>query len=174
MLTKGKREYRIDIFNLSYQLHELNFKINDTLLSEIENSVLTKGSGSCKVTLQKSETMISLHLSIDAEVELICDRSLDSFSHPMLLVEDVIIKYGEEDDDSHEEYMVIRRETPSIFVDGLIYEFISLAVPMKKLHPRYEGKATPDLIYSTKAKKKEKTEDVIDPRWEALKKLRDK
>ncbi len=174
MLTKGRREYQIDIFNLSNQLHELEFEIDDALLSMTENSALSKGKGVCKLQLQKSETMITLHFSIQANVELTCDRSLDKYSHPMSIEEDFIIKFGEEDDDSNEEYTIIRKDTPSIFVDGLIYEFISLAVPMKKLHPRYEGQETPDLIYSTKGSVEEKKEEVVDPRWEALKKLKDK
>lgn len=174
MLTKGRREYQIDIFNLSNQLHEFEFAIGDALLSMTENSVLTRGRGNCKLQLQKSETMMTLHFSIDVEVELTCDRSLDEYSHPMNIEEDYIIKFGEVDDDSHEEYTIIRKDTPSIYVDSLIYEFISLAVPMKKLHPRYEGQETPDLIYSSQVSEEEKTEEVVDPRWEALKKLKDK
>ncbi|XOV93654.1 MAG: DUF177 domain-containing protein [Bacteroidota bacterium] len=173
MLTKGRREYQIDIFNLSNQLHELEFEIDDALLSMMENSVLTRGSGNCKIGLQKSETMMSIHFSIDAVVELTCDRSLDEYDYPLTIEEDLIIKFGEEDDDSNDEYTIIRKDTPSIFVDSLIYEFISLAVPMKKLHPRYEGQDTPDMIYSSKIEE-EKTEDNVDPRWEALKKLKEK
>ncbi|MEQ8336541.1 MAG: DUF177 domain-containing protein [Cyclobacteriaceae bacterium] len=175
MLTKGRREYQIDIFNLSNQLHEFEFAIDDALLSMTENSALTRGKGNCKLLMQKSETMMTLHFSIAVEVGLTCDRSLDSYSYPMNIEEDYIIKFGEVDDDSHEEYTIIRKDTPSIYVDSLIYEFISLAVPMKKLHPRYEGQETPDLIYSTKiSDEEEKTEEVADPRWEALKKLKDK
>lgn len=174
MLTKGRREYQIDIFNLSNQLHEFEFGIDNALLSMTENSVLTRGKGICKLQLQKSETMMTLHFSIDVEVELTCDRSLDEYSHPMNIEEDYIIKFGEVDDDSHEEYTIIRKDTPSIYVDSLIYEFISLSVPMKKLHPRYEGQETPDLIYSSQESEEEKTEEVVDPRWEALKKLKDK
>ncbi len=172
MLTSGRRAYQIDIYNLSDQLHEFEFEIDDALVSMMEHSVLSKGKGTCKVLLQKSETMMTLHFSIDVKVELTCDRSLEKYDYPIATKEDLIVKFGEEDDDSHEEYTIIRKDTPSIFVDGLIYEFISLAVPMKKLHPKYEGQDSPDMIYSTK--EEEKTEEVVDPRWEALKKLKDK
>jgi uncharacterized metal-binding protein YceD (DUF177 family) len=44
---------------------------------------------------------------------------------------------------------------------------------MKKLHPRYDGQETPDLIYQTEVTEDESEED-IDPRWAELKKLSNK
>lgn len=171
MLTKGKRAYQIDIFNLSNQLHEFEFHIDNELLAWDEHSELSEGNGTCKVKLQKSETMMDLLFLIDVSVELTCDRSLEKFDHQINIEEDVIVKFGEADDDSHEEYTIIKKDTPSIFVDGLIYEFINLAVPMKKLHPKHKDQDSPDMIYSTQVE--EKAEEIVDPRWEALKKLKD-
>ena len=172
MLTNGRREYQIDIYSLSNDLHEYDFEINDILLSTPVNSILERGKGTCHIKLQKSETMITLHFSIDAKVELTCDRSLDKFQHPITLEEDVMVKFGEEEKVLNEEVFVIRKDSPSIFVDEIIYEFISLAVPMKKLHPRYEGVESPDLVYSSPAEEV-KNDEEVDPRWEALKKLKE-
>ena len=65
-----------------------------------------------------------------------------------------------------------------------IYEFINLEVPIKKLHPRFQEEETQDddsdslLIYSTEAENEadsdSPSEDLIDPRWLALKSLKDK
>ena len=97
MLTNGRREYQIDIYSLSNDLHEYDFEINDILLSTPVNSILERGKGTCHIKLQKSETMITLHFSIDAKIELTCDRSLDKFQHPIELEEDVMVKFGEEE-----------------------------------------------------------------------------
>ena len=54
----------------------------------------------------------------------------------------------------------------------LIYESVVLSVPMKKISPDVSEE---DLkILEKFSVKKEEQEEVIDPRWEALKKLKDK
>lgn len=169
---KGLREFQIDIFSLTHKLHEFEFEITDKLFTQYEESLLEKGEGVCKVTLQKSETMMALHFDIDAKVELTCDRSLDKFWQPVKLKEDLIIKFGDENYALSDDVLVIRNDTPSINVGEYIYEFISLAIPMKKLHPRYQDEEEQsDLIYSSGKDQKDKKGE-IDPRWEALKRLK--
>lgn len=175
MGAKGLNEFQINIFNLTNKLHEFDFEINDKLFSNQEFSLIEKGSGKCHLALEKSETMMNLHFKIEVEVELTCDRSLDTFRHPIKLEEDIIIKFGEEDYILSEEIEVIRKDTPSINIGDYIYEFISVAVPMKKLHPRFQDEENePDLIYTSEDEEEEtENKDNVDPRWEALKKLKD-
>lgn len=173
---KGLKEFQIDIFSLSNKLHEFEFEITDKLLQVYEHSLLEKGEGTCKLELLKSETMMTLSFNITGKIELTCDRSLDKFMYPIDLEEKIIIKFGEEDYSLSDDVLVIKSDTPSLNVGDLIYEFINLAVPMKKLHPRYkdEDEDQPDLIYSSQDEDtNEKNDQEVDPRWEALKKLRD-
>lgn len=171
---KGLREFQIDIFSLSNKLHEFEFEITGKLFSLYENSLIEKGEGICKLSLLKSETMMTLHFAIDAKVELICDRSLDTFWYPVRLEEEVIIKFGDGDYALSDDVLVIKSDTSSINVGDYIYEFISLAVPMKKLHPRYgDEEDQPEIIYSSNDDEGEEgSKENTDPRWEALKKLK--
>ncbi|WP_421872028.1 YceD family protein [Marinoscillum sp.] len=173
---KGLREYQIDIFSLSHKQHEFEFKIDDQLFSQFEERIVDHGSGVCHLQLDKSETMMTLHFHIDAQVELICDRSLDAFDYPMEIDEQVIIKFGEDNYTLSEEVMVIRQDTPSINIGDFIYEFITLAVPLKKLHPRYGDELDeddePEMIYTSHDEPDEDQSQETDPRWEALKKLK--
>lgn len=174
MLTKGLREFQIDVFSLSQKLHEFEFEITDKLFSIYDQSIVKKGRGICKLSLQKAETMMTLHFDIDVEVELTCDRSLEKFWHPIRLNEKIIIKFGNDNYSLSEDVIVMRNDTPSLNVSGFIYEFIMLAVPMKKLHPLFENEVgQPDLIYtSIEDPSTEEESGTIDPRWEALKKLK--
>jgi uncharacterized protein len=175
---KELREFQINIFNLANGSHEFEFEITDKLFENRDYSLIERGRGQCKIQLIKSETMLNLHLDIEAETELICDRSLDLFWYPMSLEEDIIIKYGEDNYSLSEDVLVIKHETSSINVGDFIYEFLNLAVPMKKLHPRFgdedENEETETLIYSSLNEQSENEQsDKIDPRWEALKKLKE-
>lgn len=173
---KGLREFQIDIFRLSHKQHEFEFDIGDELFSQFEHSIVEHGKGKCHLLLEKTETMMTLHFRIDAEIELICDRSLDVFNYPLKLDEQVIIKFGEDNYTLSEEVMVIRMDTPSINIGDFIYEFITLAVPLKKLHPRYEEAFDeddePEMIYTSQEESDEEESQESDPRWEALKKLK--
>ena len=168
------REFQIDIFGLSHGQHEFRYEIRDNLFKIHKQGILEKGKGQCLLDLQKSETMMTLQFNIDVEVELVCDRSLDPFIHPIKLKETIIIKFGDDNYSLSEDVLVIKSDTPSLNVSEFIYEFIMLAVPMKKLHPRYGAQdEQPDLIYSSREETTDE-EKATDPRWEALKKLKKK
>ncbi|REE01018.1 YceD family protein [Marinoscillum furvescens] len=169
------KEFHIDIFNLGLKQHEFEFKIDERLFQLHEHSLIEKGSGTCKLLLDKTATMMTLDFHIDVKIELTCDRSLDTFDYPIQLDEQLIIKFGEENYSLSEEVLVIKGDTPTIDVSEYIYEFINVAVPMKKLHPRYEGQEDeqPDMIYTSQGDEPEENEETVDPRWEALKKLKD-
>jgi uncharacterized protein len=117
--------------------------------------------------------MMTLTFDLNVGVELVCDRSLDTFIFPIEEKHELMVKFGEVDEELSDELLVISRETQTLDTAPYLYEFISLAIPMKKLHPRYEGQDTPELIYQTEVTEEESGEK-IDPRWEALKKLSNK
>jgi len=66
----------------------------------------------------------------------------------------------------------------AIDMSQYIYEFISMGIPMKKLHPKYNNENQNNdeqLFYSSTVDDSQtvKNKEEIDPRWEALKKLKD-
>jgi uncharacterized protein len=90
----------------------------------------------------------------------------------------VIYKFGAEEKEIDDDVIQITRNHQIINLAQNIFELITIAVPMKKLHPRYDLEAEPDdeLIYTTRDIEEESEDDSSepDPRWEALKKLKNK
>src|SRR5678815_4315677 len=91
----------------------------------------------------------------------------------------VVFKYGDEDQELTDEIVIISREAVSLELGQYIYEFIALAVPMKKLHPRFRDEEDSEddiegkIVYSSSSDDDHKNDDEsIDPRWEQLKKLK--
>lgn len=175
MRMNGLREFQIDIFNLSLKQHEFEFEIDNRLFGIHEQNIVEKGSGRCKLELDKSATMMTLRFHIEVSVELTCDRSLDQFDYPIEVDEQVIIKFGEDNYTLSEDVLVIKNDTANINISEYIYEFIMLAIPMKKLHPRYEETEDEEnsLIYTSESEETSEESEEVDPRWEALKKLKD-
>ena len=160
---RTSEKYRIDIFKLSNETHDYDFDIDNDFFDLFEFSDIKEGSGSCHVTLAKSPSMITMDFNIEAGLVLTCDRSLDNFDYPIQVNEQIMFKYGDEEADLSE----------SVNISHYLFEMISVAVPMKKLHPRFEEseESEDEIIYSSDNQQETTDDEPIDPRWNALKDL---
>jgi uncharacterized protein len=171
------KAFKINIIGLSNKQHQFDFQIGEEFFRQYGKGLVSEGELEAVVTLDKSETMIEARFEIKGKVKLICDRSLDPFQHPLKIDEKIIFKYGDTNEELSDEIIMIHRDSDSLELGQYIYEFINLAVPMKKLHPRYEGELDLDeaegkIIYTSGADTGDEGDEDIDPRWEQLKKLK--
>jgi uncharacterized metal-binding protein YceD (DUF177 family) len=97
----------------------------------------------------------------------------------------LLVRFGPEDLEMDENVLQIVPETQFINIAQHLYDFIGLAVPMKKLHPRFieetgnedeEDESEGLLIYTTGTAEEEEDDDdedgPVDPRFEALRKIK--
>ena len=177
---KASRKYDIDIINLSNETHDYEYVIDSSFFQGFEGSYIEKGNLNVKVALTKSETLLMSSFHIDGIVGLICDRSLEPFDYEIKTSNNLIFKYGDDYVELTDEIVTIPHNAQKINVAQYIYEFIGLAVPMKKLHPKFKKEedefeeADTILIYSTTSETEgeEEDKDEIDPRWDILNKLK--
>ncbi len=170
---KTLEKYRIDIYKLANKAHEYDFEINDEFFECFEFSEINEGSGKSHVILNKSDSLITLEFDIDVTVKLICDRSLDEFNFQVNLTDQMMYKYGEEEAELSDEVKVITQNTQSINLAQPLFELISVSVPVKKLHPRYkDDENEQDALFYQSDDGEKVDEEVVDPRWNALKNLK--
>ena len=93
------------------------------------------------------------------------------------LKEKYIYKFGDKPEVLSDEMEVIPYGVPKINVSQHIFDFISLQIPIKKLHPKFRnevgGNEKGIMVYSDSSKKAEVENESIDPRWADLLKLKD-
>lgn len=167
--------YNIDIYKLQNGIHEYEFRVNPAFFEALDQELITEGNGLVKVQLEKTDSMINLDLNIDIKVRLTCDRSLEEFDYPLTLTKFLVLKFGEEFEELDEDLLVIEKNTQRINLAHHIYDHVALAIPMKKLHPKFADETDEDeLIYSSADENSDdsKEEEEIDPRWKALKDLK--
>ena len=180
---KELSKYNIDIYGLEDKQYDYDMESGDAFFEELEQDIVEKGHFKTHVQLIKSATMIQIHFHTEGTVGLICDRSLEPFEEPFVSDEKIILKYGDRNEELTDEIEIIYRNTPRINVARYIFEFIALSLPFKKIHPdlRDEEDGLPGqedevvLVYSSQSDndtEEEEPEEKIDPRWEALKKLK--
>jgi len=166
--------YRVNIAGLSNDVHTFQYEIDDAFFGQYGRDLVSGGSFHADVVLDKTESMITVGFEIHGRAMLICDRCLEPFDYPIDLHKAVIFKFGELDEEISDEIVNIRRDTIQLEIGQYIYEFISLEVPMKKLHPRFRDEELPGegkIVY-TSGEEPEPPDEPTDPRWDILKKLK--
>ncbi len=169
--------FSVNIIGLSLSKHSFEFELGRAFFQQYDSELVSEGTLKAVVALSKHETFIEAIFEIQGSVRLLCDRSLEEFDFPISTRHKLVYKYGDENKEISEEMVMIHRDSASLDLGQPMYEYITLAVPMKKLHPRFqeeddsseEGK----LIYTSSDNSKDDDEDgSVDPRWEILKKLK--
>ena len=145
----GKGVFDIDIFKLANGRHSLEFEFDSAFFGLFEDSVIENGKGTVKIDLDRTPTLITLNFHLIGEIELVCDRSLDTFMYPIDETQEVRIKYGDHWEELSEELLLIPTNTQKVDVGQFVYEFVSLAIPMKKLHPRFADDDEEEFIFSS-------------------------
>lgn len=168
------RDFSVNILGLSKGVHQFEFQLGEDFFKKYGQEVVAKGKLSSVVVLDKKETFIEADFKIEGDAFLVCDRSLDEFDFPFSISRKIVFKYGDEPKEVSDEIIIITHDQQKLDVGQLMYEFIVLEIPIKKLHPRFQQEAEDEtegkIIYTSSTG--ESDEEVIDPRWEKLKKLK--
>ncbi|TAG03119.1 MAG: DUF177 domain-containing protein [Cytophagia bacterium] len=171
---------RIPITGLKNQSYQYKYRLSDKFFKTYFEDSIPNGTIDIILTLQKSEIMIQTTIELKGVLTLVCDRSLDEFEEELDVVEKMIYKFGEKAEIQDIGLEIIPREAHEINFEEIIYELIGLALPTKKLHPRFRDENTNEddeqdsfLVYSSdNGKDEDEKEEEIDPRWAALSKLK--
>ena len=178
---KAKRDFDIHVFKLSNGVHEYQFKMEDSFFELFDNEIAKTGNLEVRVSLDKSERMIQMAFEIEGKVGLTCDRSLEPFDEEIFSETRMIYKFGEEEQELSEDVMVILPDTQAINIADILFEFLLLAIPMKKLHPKFRDEDQDDesevipIYFSEEendAEDDQTEQELMDPRWEKLKNLK--
>ena len=169
-------KYDINIYGLEEKNHEYEFEGNDSFFNEFEQDIIEGGEFKVNLILEKTSSFIRLNLDIKSNLRLLCDRSLEVFSEDFLSFEKHIFKFGSTSEEMSDELEVIPYGTPKINIAQLLFEYIILQVPVKKLHPRFrdDDDVEGTMVYSDPNFKQEEEEEKLDPRWAALINLKNK
>lgn len=170
--------FGVNIISLSNKIHQFDYELGEAFFRSFGSDLITQGNFRADVELNKHETFIEATFKIKGTAVLTCDRSLEAFDFPIWTEKKIMFKYGDRDEEISDEIIMINRETATLEIGQYMYEFVVLAIPLKKLHPRFRAEDLQDdessegkIVYSSE-KPGENEEKEIDPRWNILKKLK--
>ena len=119
--------------------------------------------------------ILNLHFHFKGNVVAPCDRCLDPVEIPLEYTESLIVKLVEHPDESLNEdnLWFIDENEYALDVFHFVYESIRLAIPIKITHPDDEqgnSRCNPEILKILENLSLK--ESQIDPRWEALKQIK--
>ncbi len=173
---KSLQQYSIPFSGLKNGHHSFELDVNDSFFNEFEYSIVKNGELKVDLDLEKQETMLILDFHIRGQVMVECDVCLSPLPVELDIREKQIAKFAAEEEDEDAEILVLNKNDHQVDVSTLIYEYINLAVPFIN---RCEdtGRVCDEEMISKLADLSGNTDEKTsgtDPRWEALKNIKDK
>ncbi|WP_303926004.1 DUF177 domain-containing protein [Draconibacterium sediminis] len=174
-----KSKYNIEFKGLKEGLHDYQFEVNDKFFVHFEESLVDNGEVSVKVELEKRSAFLKLSFALEGWLELVCDRCLDSYQQDVSLETELFVKFGEEDEfEDGDNVIWVLPEEHAINLTQIIYEYVTLSIPLRHVHPDESGEngCNQEMIDRlnniTQFDAEDDEEEEIDPRWAALKNLK--
>ena len=139
--------FYIKILHLSEGEHHYHFTIPESFLEQFTASSPKIGKGRIALTLHKVSSTLHLKFSIHCQLTLRCDRTLRSFEDSLDISKELIVKEGEKEELLSDEVLTVSKRSTGITLDQHIYDYISLALPIKCLHP--DCRDTQHFVYTS-------------------------
>ncbi len=169
---KQKAQYIIPFSGLKEGKHEFHFTLKDEFFEEYELLEAEGGELEALVILEKKPQMLLLDTQVKGFLTLCCDRCLEEFDLDIFNQDELIVKFGEQSDESSDEIWIVSPNEHQIDMQQYIFELIGVSIPIQKVHPDDE-KGNPtcdeDTLQSLYSETDNNNENKIDPRWEKLK-----
>lgn len=183
----SENEYVIQYSGLKLGTHSFDFEIGKEFFEAFEFSEIQNCEVDVKMDMEKSTMMLVLLFNVSGTIDFPCDRCLESVTLPIEGDYRQVVKFSDfeetSDPDSYrdDEIMILPTGEYEIDFTKLIYDFVMLSVPLKRAHP--EGECDEELVAKLndflveelpEETETEVNEEDVDPRWQALKDLKNK
>jgi uncharacterized metal-binding protein YceD (DUF177 family) len=166
------KDFLIPFRGLGIGVHNYIWELSHLFFEAVDNSDIDDASLEVKLSIDKQERLMTFQFTMNGSVIVKCDRCLEKLEIPVDAEEILYIKFGIESEEESDNVLILADTEYQINVSALINEYITLALPLRKVHldSNKEGDGcNEDIIH--------KLEELsgrngMDPRWEKLKNIK--
>ncbi|MGB5357314.1 MAG: DUF177 domain-containing protein, partial [Eudoraea sp.] len=156
--------------------HKFEFELDKTFFDSFDYFEFNEVALNLTVVLNRMSTVLEFEMEAIGTVNVNCDLTNEPFDQEIEANLELLVKFGEKFNDDDDEILIIPHGEHQVNIAQYVYEMIVLAVPLKRIHPGVlDGTMTSEALKKLEElqpkESKEKNEDNIDPRWDALKNL---
>lgn len=165
------KQFVVQFSGLKNGLHTYEFEIGDLFFERFKIEDVTGGEIHLNFSLTKKDTSMVLEFDFSGILHGVCDRCLDPLDFIVANDYELQVKFGEETNTENDELLILGYDAYKIDIAPMVYEFISLSVPLRKVHD--EENCNPEVMKQlNNGSFEEYTENETPSIWENLKKLK--
>ena len=167
-------QFKIHLKGLTDEVTTLEWDLDDSFFTALDGAEVQGGSLHVSVSIRKMTGFFELLMHTAGTVDIPCDRCLDLMAQPVEANSRFVVKLGSEN--SEEDEVITVDENEGILDTAwLVYESVALAIPIQHVHA--PGKCNPAMTkaleeLSADRSGDEESSQPVDPRWEALLKVK--
>ena len=180
--------YKLPLESLSLGIQEFSYHLDAHFFNDIEATEIREASVEVTVTAHRSsDELFQLHFAIKGHVVIPCDRCLDDLKWPVDISYRLSVQEGDAFDDSLDNVLVIPSSWRELDLAPLMRDTVLVDIPIKHVHP--DGECNDEMVNRLVEHRASLSDDEVmrsveetqegnftlgdDPRWEALRKLKD-
>jgi uncharacterized protein len=169
----GLRQYTIPFRGLKEGRHDFEFVADNSFFEQFDSSEVEKGLVRVRVEMVRHNQFLELHFSLSGRVTVQCDRCLAPYAQGIDHRATLYVRFGETTHEQSDEIFILAESAAELRIEQFIYEYVHLALPVKRIHPEIDGHSgcDPQMLDWLDAHKVQEGSDVTDPRWDKLKGL---
>jgi uncharacterized metal-binding protein YceD (DUF177 family) len=186
-------EFKLPLKTMQHGEYTYKYALGKQFFVNMESVDIRDAGLTVSLVVNYRGDIYDLTFTISGEVTLLCDRCLDEMQYPIEATYHVMVKYGDRYKDDSDELLEIPYSDNDLNVAYMIYDTVSLAVPMKHVHPmgqcnkqmsamlkKHRAQESNDQDADLEERLIEEIDDMDiddnsqgsnDPRWDALKGL---
>ena len=164
---------KVDLKSLKDDDTSLDFDLDDTFFSTLDQAEVKKGSLHVSVSIRKASGFFEFLIHEAGTVIIPCDRCLDDMEQPVETDLRLTVRLGDEDSEDGDT-IVVAEDEGILDMTWIIYESVALAIPIRHVHaPGKCNTAMTEVLEELSADRSsdEESDQAIDPRWDKLKSL---
>jgi len=186
--------YKVDLKSMQQDIEKYEYLLDNQFFTNIGGEDIQKGKVITILTVSKKAGVFDLSFTFNGTIVVPCDRCLDDMDLPVETTAHLVVKFGKDYSEESDEIVVIPEAEGIINLAWFLYEFVALAVPIKHVHApgkcnkqmtsklkKHSAKSDDDDEQSfdsddsddTDISDDEPDEEKTDPRWEALRGLKE-
>jgi uncharacterized metal-binding protein YceD (DUF177 family) len=128
-----KRTFKIPFVQLSSGSHNYDFLVDEEFFREREGGLIEKGNVHVLLDFKKAENLFELNFNWDGYLVVNCDNCLDEIKYPVKGSNTIEVKVQSQPAEDEPDLIYITPQEQELWVDQLIYDFLMLDLPMRKL-----------------------------------------
>jgi len=169
---KSEGLFIIPFAGLKQGRHDFSFPIENKFFKSFDYNDFNNAKIIIHVELIKKATMLELYFKALGKVNVLCDVSIEPFDLEIKTESNLIVKFGNSNENISDEIIYIPEGSHKIDVTQYIYETIVLSLPLKKIHSGVkDGTFQNEILRKLKELEPKLEKQTIgnDSRWDKLK-----